>query len=36
MFANDITAAGESDGDVIVATTPSNRFIFQWDPEGDG
>jgi hypothetical protein len=36
MVANDITAGGESTGDVVVAVTPENGFIMDWDDDGDG
>ncbi|MDT3435570.1 metallophosphoesterase [Haloarcula sp. 1CSR25-25] len=36
MIANDLTTAGSSAGDVIVAVTPENGFAFQWDGNGDG
>jgi hypothetical protein len=36
MMANDITDAGSSPGDVIVAATPANGFIMDWDEDGDG
>jgi hypothetical protein len=36
MVANDITAAGSSAGDLLVAVTPGNGFAVQWDDDGDG
>jgi regulation of enolase protein 1 (concanavalin A-like superfamily) len=36
MVANDITAGGESTGDVVVGVTPANGFIMDWDDNGDG
>jgi hypothetical protein len=36
MIANDITAAESSAGDFIVAVTPENGFIIDWDHNGDG
>jgi hypothetical protein len=36
MVANDMTAAGGSAGDVLVAVTPGNGFVMQWDSDGDG
>jgi hypothetical protein len=36
MVANDMTAAGSSAGDILVAVTPGNGFVMQWDSDGDG
>ena len=36
MVANDITSAGSSPGDVIVAATPANGFVMDYDEDGDG
>jgi hypothetical protein len=36
MIANDISAAGSSAGDVIVAVTPGNGFAIQSDSDGNG
>jgi hypothetical protein len=36
VMANDVTAAGSSAGDVVLATTPGNGYTLQWDADGDG
>jgi hypothetical protein len=36
MVADDVTAAGSSTGDLVLAVTPANGYVLQWDDDGDG
>jgi hypothetical protein len=36
MLAEDITAGGSSTGDILLAVTPGNGFIMDWDGNDDG
>ncbi|MEF8787757.1 MAG: hypothetical protein V5A84_01685 [Planctomycetota bacterium] len=36
LVANDITAAGDSAGDIAVLVTPGHGYYMRWDSNGDG